>query len=121
MATTPRPLIFERILNISEASKPGMTIQHQDGNGKIFYLRDGKKYYKDATVTSGYWPGAVLGDETEITSESEEGAENVVKDFALDQPVVEEVYEMDILCLVQRCIRSTTSKKIKLSRFRNTS
>lgn len=100
MATTPRPLYFERILNVSSADKPGMTIQHQDGNGKIFYLRDGKKYYKDATVTNGYWPGAVLGEETEITSESEEGAENVVKDFALDQPVVGEIYEMDILSSV---------------------
>lgn len=100
MATTPRPLIFERILNISEASKPGMTIQHRDGNGKIFYVRDGKKYYKDATVTSGYWPGAVLGEETEITSESEEGAENIYKDMAVDQPVVGEIYEMDILSSV---------------------
>ncbi len=90
MATTPRPLAFERILNVaSGVSQSGMTVQDDEGNGKIYYNKAGTVCYKDATVTQGHWQSMSLGNEVE-TSETD------VKELSIDDPVVGNVYMLTV-------------------------
>ena len=91
MATTPRTFLWERITTIAtDSEKPGMTIQYANGNGRVYYKKDGKAYYKDASVTQGHWQAMSLGSETLMVDEE-------IKDFAIDQPVVGNIFEVKVV------------------------
>ena len=90
MATTPRPFIFEHIANIGTADKPGTTVQFENGNGKIYYQRDGKIYCKSATVNQGHWQNMVLGNEVQNSNLD-------IKDFSMAQAIPDAAFGLAIV------------------------
>ena len=91
MATTPRPLIFERILTVTDnASNAGRTVQFDDGDGKIYYQKGNKIYSKDATVTQGHWQNMTLGNETQESTLN-------VKSYSIDQAIPRMAFGLAII------------------------